>query len=182
MSKTGGNYLLDPGFILKKAKIQEGDNVADLGCGSAGHFVFPAANLVGDKGKIYAVDIMKSVLTNLKKRIEQEGYNNIQTIWSDLEIFKATDIESESLDSGLLINTLYQSRQRADLLREGIRMIKKQCYLLVVEWKNVATPVGPPSDAKIKKESLKQGAQKLGLTIDEEFDAGDYHYGILFIK
>lgn len=180
--KTGGNHLLNPGFILEKARIQEGNTVADLGCGSSGHFVFPTSKLVGGKGKVYAVDIMKSVLTNLKKRIEQEDYKNIQTVWSDLEAFKATQIESESLDVGLIINTLYQSQKRAAMLKESIRMVKKQGFLLVVEWKNVATPLGPPSETKVNKDSLKQGVQKLGLTLEEEFDAGDYHYGILFVK
>ncbi len=180
--KTGGAYLLNPDFILEKAQVKEGNSIAGLGCGSAGQFVFPAARIVGNKGKVYAVDIMKSVLTNLNKRIEQEGYTNIETVWSDLEIFKATKIESESLDVGLLINTLYQSEQRAALLRESIRLIKKGCYLLIVEWKNVATPIGPPAEAKVKKESLKQSIQKLGLSLEEEFEAGTYHYGALFIK
>jgi hypothetical protein len=51
-----------------------------------------------------------------------------------------------------------------------------------VEWKNTSTPIGPPPDAKVKKESLSQGAQKLGLTLEEEFEAGEYHYGMLFVK
>jgi ubiquinone/menaquinone biosynthesis C-methylase UbiE len=180
--KIGGGNLLNPDFILEKARLKERDVVADLGCGSAGQFIFPAAEIVGSKGKVYAIDIMKSVLTNLDKRIEQEEYNNIQTIWSDLEVFKATELEPESLDVGLMINTLYQSQKRAELLRESIRLIKRGGYLLVVEWKNTSTPIGPPPDAKVKKESLSQGAQKLGLTLEEEFEAGEYHYGMLFVK
>jgi hypothetical protein len=81
-----------------------------------------------------------------------------------------------------MINTLYQSQKRAELLRESIRLIKRGGYLLVVEWKNTSTPIGPPPDAKVKKESLSQGAQKLGLTLEEEFEAGEYHYGMLFVK
>ncbi len=179
---TGGNYLLDSGFILNKARIKEGDKIADLGCGAAGHFIFPAAKLVGDKGTVYAVDIMKTVLSTIDKRIKEDSFKNIKTVWSDIESFKATQIASNSLDVALIIDTLYQSGQRAKFLRESIRMLKTGAYLLVVEWKTVSTPMGPPPENRVEKESLKKGVQKMGLTVEEEFEAGDNHYGILFVK
>lgn len=181
-TNTGGNYLLDPEFILNKAKIKEGDKVADLGCGAAGHFIFPAAELVGEKGTVYAVDIMKTVLATIDKRIKEEAIENIQTIWSDIESFKATKIASNSLDVALIIDTLYQSEQRAKFLREAIRMVKPKACLLIVEWKNTSTPMGPPLENRVEKESLKKGTQKMGLAIEEEFEAGNNHYGILFTK
>lgn len=182
MTNTGGNYLLDPEFILNKARIKEGGKIADLGCGAAGHFIFPAAKLVGRKGVVYAVDIMKTVLATIDKRIKEEALENVKTVWSDVESFKATKIASNSLDTVLIINTLYQSGQRAKFLRESIRMVKSKSYLLVVEWKNTSTPMGPPLENRVEKESLKKGAQKMGLTIEEEFEAGNNHYGILFVK
>jgi len=99
-----------------------------------------------------------------------------------LEIFKATKIESGSLDVALLINTLYQSRKRVEILREAIRMLKKGAKLLVVEWKNVSSPFGPPPEERVKPDLLKIGAKKLGLEIEDEFEAGQYHFGILFVK
>jgi hypothetical protein len=42
--------------------------------------------------------------------------------------------------------------------------------------------MGPPLENRVEKESLKKGAQKMGLTIEEEFEAGNNHYGILFVK
>lgn len=179
---SGGNYLLDSNFILNKARIKEGDKIADLGCGAAGHFVFPASKLVGGKGTVYAVDIMKTVLTTIDKKIKEESLENIKTVWSDVESFGATDIASVTLDVILIIDTLYQSEQRAKFLKEAIRMLKTKAYLLVVEWKNTSTPMGPPKENRVEKESLKRGALKMGLTIEEEFEAGDNHYGILFIK
>lgn len=179
---TGGNALLDVNFILKKAKICENLKIADLGCGASCHFVFLASKIVGKRGAVYAVDILKTILESINKRIKQENIENIKTIWSDLEIFNATKIESGSLDVALLVNTLYQSHKRAEILREAIRMIKKGGLLLVVEWKNIATPFGPPPEEQVKLDSLKIVAQKLGLKIEDEFDAGQYHYGILFVK
>jgi hypothetical protein len=46
----------------------------------------------------------------------------------------------------------------------------------------VATPFGPPAEEKVKKDLLIQAAKKLGLSLEEEFEAGQYHYGLVFVK
>ncbi|MDD4332632.1 MAG: methyltransferase domain-containing protein [Patescibacteria group bacterium] len=179
---TGGNALLDPNYILEKAKLGEGMRVADLGCGTSGHFVFPAARIVGKKGKVFAVDILKTALENINRRVKVDNFENIETIWSNLEIFGAAKIESSSLDVAMLINTLYQSNKRGDILREAVRLLKKGGNLLVVEWRNISLPFGPPASERVDQELIKTMARKLGTEIKEEFNAGQYHYGMLFVK
>lgn len=180
---TGGNSLLDANAILSKAQVSERMKVADLGCGSSGHFVFPAAKLVGKRnGVIYAVDILKPALESVSRQAKQENFTNIQTVWSDLEIFGATKIEPSSLDIALLINTLHQSHKRVEILREAIRLAKKDGKIVVVDWKNTATPFGPPVEERVKIKSLEEAGKKLGLKLEEEFDAGQYHFGLIFVK
>ena len=179
-SKTG--ELLNPAAIFAHAHIKNGMRVADLCCGSSGHFVFPGVKLVGKKGIMYAVDILRTALETISKRARAENLANVKTIWSNLEIFGATKIEAGSLDVGLLINTLYQSHKRAEILRESIRLLKKNGKLVIVEWKNVAAPFGPPAEERVKKELVDNAAKKLGLRPDEEFEAGPYHYGLIYVK
>jgi len=179
---TGGNTLINANLIVNKAQIEEKMKVADLGCGASGHFVFPAAIAVGKKGKVYAVDILKTVLENIKKRAVQENLENIEEVWSDLEVFGSTKIESGSLDVAMLINTLYLSHKRVEMIREATRMTKKDGKLLIIEWENTASPLGPPVEERVRAESLKTAAPKLGLKLEEEFEAGQYHYGLLFTK
>lgn len=178
----GGNVLVDANLVFQKAGVSDRMKVADLGCGSSGHFVFPAARMVGKNGKVYAVDILKTVLESVKKRAKQENLDNIDFIWSNLEIFGATKIESGGLDVSLLVNTLYQSNKRAEIFRETIRLTKRGGKVIVVEWKNIASPLGPPVEERVKADLLKAAGQKLGLKLEEEFDAGPYHYGLVFIK
>lgn len=179
---TGGGILIDVNYILDKAQIAEGMSVADLGCGTLGHFVFPLAKIVGKHGRVYAVDILKMALDTIDRRIKVEGCKNIKTIWSDLELFNVTKIESSSLDVGLLLNTLYLSHKRVEIIRESMRMLKQQGKLMIVEWQNMNIPFGPPVDERVKKDSLVQGAGKLGLKFVDEFIAGEYHYGLIFEK
>jgi ubiquinone/menaquinone biosynthesis C-methylase UbiE len=179
---TGGNALLDVNFIMQKARIKERMKVADLGCGATGHFAFPAAKIVGPHGLIYVVDILKPALESIARRARQENITNIITVWSDLEIYRATKINPDSVDVALLINALFHSSKRAEMLRESIRIIKKGGYLLVVEWEDTSLPFGPPPEKRVKVEQLKNVINRLGMKTEEEFDAGEFHYGVLFMK
>jgi ubiquinone/menaquinone biosynthesis C-methylase UbiE len=182
LETIGGNTLLDVGLILYKAGVTDRKKVVHLGCGASGHFVFPSARMVGKQGLIYAVDILKPVLERVDRQARQEGYENVISVWSDLEIFGATKIESSSLDCGLLVNVLYESKKRADILREGIRMLKKGGKLVIVEWKSIATPLGPSLEMRVNRDLLEAAGKKLGLHLEEDFIAGPYHYGLVFIK
>ncbi len=182
MSSPNKTLLFDINLILNKIEVGEGQKVAELGCGNFGYFVFPVARLVGPRGHVYAVDILKNTLEDIKKRSLTDNLQQIETVWSNLEIFKGTKIESSSLDRALLINILHQSAKRAEILREAVRMLKTGSRLLVVEWKNVASPLGPQIDKRVNKESLKEAAPKLGIVLETEFEAGPYHYGLIFHK
>ena len=182
MTITGGNILLNPNKILQKLNIEEGMKVADLGCGSSGHFVFPMSKMIGKNGIAYAVDILKPTLAHIEEMAKSEYIKNIKIIWSDLEIFNATKIESNTLDVALLVNTLFQTTKRTEVVRESIRMLKKNGKLLVVDWKITAAPFGPPKEKKINKQALKKISIRLGLNLISEFSAGQYHFGLIFKK
>lgn len=182
LGPIGGSSLIDANLILSKARIEEKTKVADLGCGSSGHFVFPSSVRVGKKGLVYAVDILRTTLETINKRVHAENFANIKTVWSNLEIFGATKIEAGSLDVAMLINTLHQSHKRQEIIRESVRLLKKNGRLLVVEWKNVAAPFGPPPEEKVKRDLVDNWAKKFGLRPEEEFEAGQYHYGLIYVK
>ena len=182
MSDNKKTILFDIDGILRKIAIEEGQKVAELGCGNFGFFVWPLAKLVGRRGQVYAVDILRSTLEEVKLHALKENLPQVKTIWSNLEIFKATNVETSSLDTALLINVLHQSDKRSEILREAIRMLKRGGKLLIVEWGNSDSPFGPSLEKRVKLDSLKAAAPKIGLDIEEEFSAGPYHYGLILIK
>ncbi len=174
--------LFDINFILNKIALSEREKIAELGCGNFGYFVFPAARQIGPLGKLFAVDILKSTLEDIKKRALQDNIKQIETIWSNVEIFKGTSIDSSSLDKVFLINLLNQSDKKTDILREAIRLLKHNAKLLIIDWKSIDSPLGPPHNKRVNKQLLKDTAPKFNLILDEEFDAGPYHYGLIFHK
>lgn len=179
---SGGNELLDQAKIFDRLGIKIGSKVADLGCGSAGHFVIPAAQKVGNHRIVYAVDILKSVLQSVVTKGRLEGVNNIKTVWSNLEIVGATKIKEESLDFALLINILFQSKKHENIIKEAVRLLKPEGKLLVIDWDLGSTNFGPPQEMRLKPEVIKKMAAGLNLKLLDEFQAGTYHYGLIFSK
>lgn len=179
---SGGNELLDPMEILGRLGVTTGSIVADLGCGGAGHFTIPAAKLVGHKINVYAVDVQKSVLASVSSIGRLEGISNIKTVWADLETLGSTNIPKSSLDYGMIINMLFQSKKQKEVLQEAIRLVKSGGKIMVLDWKHGHPNFGPEDKDRVDSEKIKKIAKDLKLKLVSEFEAGTYHFGLIFTK
>ena len=79
---------IHPPEMIVRRFIREGDTVIDIGCGP-GFFSCPMARMVGETGRVIAVDLQEEMLGMLKKKAEEEGLS------SAIEIRKA---ESSTLN------------------------------------------------------------------------------------
>lgn len=182
INKALKTNLLNIDLILEKAKISEGFKIGDLGCGRGGHFTFLSADLVGKKGLVYAVDIMKNNLAIIAKEAKELNMPQIVPIWSDIETYGGTKIEKESLDVVFLVNILHESTKPLNIIKESLRLLKKSGKVVIVDWKKISSPIGPELSTRLNKETLISAVNKIGLSLEEEFEAGKYHFGLVFIK
>ncbi len=104
---------------LERIGICEGEVVLDYGCG-IGSYSIPAAELVGESGTVYALDIHPLAVERVKKRAEESGLSNVTTILTHTP----TGLEDESVDWILLYDVLHMVKSRAALLRELYRVLK----------------------------------------------------------
>src|SRR6516164_2949983 len=65
--------------IVEACKLKPGMVVADIGAGT-GLLTRLFAPAVGDKGKVYAVDIAQKFLDHVKKTCEEKGVKNVVTV------------------------------------------------------------------------------------------------------
>jgi demethylmenaquinone methyltransferase/2-methoxy-6-polyprenyl-1,4-benzoquinol methylase len=85
-------YLLGVRFqayrkeAVKSLELEPGDTVVDLGCGTGLNFSSLNA-AVGPKGKIVGVDITDKMLDQAKKKVEENGWENIELVHSDVAIY-----------------------------------------------------------------------------------------------
>jgi ubiquinone/menaquinone biosynthesis C-methylase UbiE len=67
------------GRRARKFGIREGMTVVDYGCGP-GRYTTRFARLVGETGKVYAVDIHELAIEAVERKVEQLGLNNVQPV------------------------------------------------------------------------------------------------------
>lgn len=87
---------------LMGANLRPGFHVLDYGC-SYGNYAIIAAEMVGAKGKVYALDSHPSAIDRVQKLATRKGLNNLQTILSD----GTTGLRSASIDVVLLHELSY---------------------------------------------------------------------------
>jgi 23S rRNA U2552 (ribose-2'-O)-methylase RlmE/FtsJ len=66
--------------VLKKAGIDSGLTVLDLGCGPGG-YILPLAELVGPSGNIYALDMHPLAVHGVKTMAARKGIEDINLIF-----------------------------------------------------------------------------------------------------
>ena len=71
-----------PHEVLTALNIKPGEIIADIGAGS-GYFTFRLSHFVGDKGKIYAVDVSPDMILHINRRIRELKATNVVSILAD---------------------------------------------------------------------------------------------------
>ncbi len=182
MTYHTGNQLIDPYLIFGKVHLQQAMHVADFGAGRTGHIVFPAAKLIGEKGVVYAVDILKDVLESIKKRAQIEGFVNIHEVWADIERSNAVRIPGGTLDTVFMINVLYHFKDYVPTLEEAARLLKEKGRVAVVDWVKPLGNIGPKNNTMVDFSKLIEEARGIGFALQDDFELGPYHRCIIFYQ
>jgi ubiquinone/menaquinone biosynthesis C-methylase UbiE len=178
-----GTALLDPEIIYKKIDLSEGMKVAEFGCGRTGHFTFTASRKVGEKGTVYAMDILKDVLESIKNRSRFEGYHNILTVWTDVEKVGAASVPEQSIDAGFFVNVFFQLKSKESAFSEADRLLKNEANLVIVDWRDkIDKTLGPEEKDLVDPQELIDLGKEHGFVLQENFPIGDYHFCLIFKK
>lgn len=170
-----------PDDIIDNLNIHPGMKAADFGCG-AGFYSLALAKRVGEKGKVYAMDIRKEMLQMVASKAKPEHLLNIETIWSDLETPQGSHLADKSVDFVIISNILFQVENKEIIVKEAARILKDEGLVALIEWEKENTPAGPPKEQRITKEEAKMLLGQNGFIEQKEFYAGEHHYGLLFKK
>ena len=119
--QMGEIFLIDVGIELDQTVI-------DFGCGK-GNYTIPAARVVGDGGRVYAVDKNKESLDELMQRSEKIGLKNIERIDAPEGI--KVPLQEESVDVVLLYDVIHLVDSRKELLAEMCRVSKPDALISV---------------------------------------------------
>lgn len=178
----GGAELVDADKILQELGIAERMKIADFGCGGRAYFTLHAAKLIGKEGLVYAIDILKGNLQSVEDLAKFYGLKNVKTIWADLEMIGSTKIVSSTIDLVIITNLFFQTKKHREIFKEAQRVLKSDGKIFVADWKKISSPLGPPVEMRISPEQIKKTVEGTCLKIEKEFEAGPYHFGLVFLK
>jgi ubiquinone/menaquinone biosynthesis C-methylase UbiE len=107
--------------------IREGMSVVDYGCGP-GRYTTRFAKLVGDKGKVYAVDVQELAIESIKREMRSQGLENIiPVIASGYE----TGIPDHTADMVFALDMFFGVKDPVALLEEIHRILRHDGVLIL---------------------------------------------------
>jgi len=173
--------FLDPKKIIDQLIIEKGSVAADFGCAS-GYFSLPFAEAIGEEGLLYALDVLPQALEKVESSAKENGLSNIKTKRVNLENDNGSGLGSDSCDWVIIKDMLFQNNNKDMIIKEALRVLKKDGKALIIEWNEAVSSVGPEKSLRIPRENLKEIVIKEGFNIEEEVDAGGFHYGFVARK
>ena len=167
----------NPEQILISIGLKPGLKFIDIGCGT-GFFTIPASKIVGNDGRVYALDINEEAIGVIKKQAEKEGLNNLT-----LRVGKAEEVTFCNYCADIVffgIN-LHDFANLEKVLFNAKRMLKPQGRLIDLDWKKESMEIGPPMNIRFDMQKAMDILRSASFEI-EAIKNLQYHYLIIAKK
>jgi ubiquinone/menaquinone biosynthesis C-methylase UbiE len=167
----------NPKKILYSIGLKPGLQFIDIGCG-IGFFTIPAAKIVGNEGRVYALDINEEAIGVIKKLAEKEGLNNLTSRVGKAEKVTFCNYCADIVFFGI---NLHDFANPEKVLINAKKMLKSQGRLIVLDWKKESMEIGPPMDIRFDKQKAMDLIRETNFEI-ETIKNLKYHYLIIAKK
>ena len=112
---------------LDQFGIKEGMSVVDFGCGP-GSYIEPASLLVGETGKVYAVDVHPLAIKSVKERARKKSLENVVPL---LSTGYPVAIENHSADLIHALDMFHHIKDSSGFFKELHRILKPDGILFI---------------------------------------------------
>ncbi len=187
MGYTGASWLErserekeeEPAKLIEALAVKDGMVVADVGAGS-GYHAFRLAPLVGDKGKVLAVDIQQEMLDLMTTRAKKEKVTNVETV---LGTDKDPKLPEGKVDLIYLVDVYHEFEHPYEMTEKLVAALKPGGRLVFVEFRM--------EDAKVPiklvhKMSERQVIKEMGefplMEHTKTYDKLPWQHAVIFTK
>ncbi len=173
--------LIDPGKLLGKIGVKEGDSFLDLGCGDGYISIEAATRFIGAAGKVHAFDVDPSAIDKVNVQIKELRAGNIEAMVADAT--KRLPLPDASIDICLIANVLhgFVVNKEADIIfKELLRVMKRGGKIAIVEFKKKKNLAGPPFEERLAPSDVDALLLKIGGRKLASFNAGVLHYARVY--
>jgi len=163
-------------LLLENLGLKEGMTVCDMGCGN-GYHTLRLARLVGEKGRVLAVDIQPEMLDLLKERAEAEKIANVQPILGTLTDPK---LPPGKLDLILCVDVYHEFSHPVHMLAAMRKSLKPGGKLVLVEFREEDPQVPILPLHKMSKKQILKELLANGYKLDAEFNELPWQHVMFF--
>ena len=163
--------------VMASIGLVPGLVVADVGAGT-GFFAIPFARVIGNRGKVYAVDFQDEMLKKLNDKLSlPEAPTNIVALKGEA---LNTTLAKESCDVVFMANIWHELDDHPGVLREAKRLLRPGGRLAILDWRaDLPSPPGPPASHRISQADVIDTLVKQGWLTLHSGHVGTYSYLIL---
>jgi len=143
-----------PDLLLHSLPLRPGEVAADIGAGT-GYLSWRMAGMVGNKGRVYCVDIQQEMLDLLAKKMAEHHTTNFQAV---LGTATDTRLPADSVDVALMVDVYHEFDHPYEMMQSLLRALKPGGRIVWVEYRaeDPEVPIKPlhkMSEAKVRKEA-----------------------------
>ena len=165
----------NPEAILLDIGLRPHCTFIDVGCGD-GFFTLPAARLVGEKGRVYAVDEDSDAIDRLNGKAALEELTNITSKAAEAEETVLCEACADIVFFGIV---LHDFKDPVKVLMNAKRMVKETGRIVDLDWKKEPMELGPPLEIRFSEDEAIGLIESVGLKISAVKDSGPFHYLIV---
>jgi len=164
------------GELLKQLEVKPGMTVCDLGCGN-GYHTLRLAKLVGEEGKVYAVDIQPKMLELLMERAKAEGVANITPVLGAVHDPK---LPVGSCDLILLVDVYHEFSHPQEMLKRMHAALKPTGRIALVEFRAEDPDVPIRPEHKMSKKQIMTEFPANGFKLVRGYDGLPWQHLMFF--
>lgn len=165
-NKKASNHKNKPNEVIKAIALKPGLNIADIGAGG-GYFSLRFAEIVGEKGKVYAVDTNPEFLEFTENKAKEKGLYNVIPI---LDTENRLNLPEKSLDFVFMRNVTHHIPDRVNYFRNLKDFLKVDGKIIIIEYKQGKFfSFRRIFGHRVAKEIIKREMEKAGYLLEKDF-------------
>jgi ubiquinone/menaquinone biosynthesis C-methylase UbiE len=165
-----------PDAVLHALGVVPGMTVADLGAGT-GYFSVPLAKIVGDKGRVLAIDVEPTLVDYMKERAKKAKLAQLVPVLAPAD---DPQLPVRGVDLVLIVDTWHHIDDRLHYLAKLAAGLKAGGRVAVVDFKKGDFPVGPPDAHKLTADAVTAEFLAAGWKPATHWDELPYQYVLVF--
>ena len=118
-----------PDRLIAATGIEEGSRIADIGC-HEGYMTVKFSAVVGNEGKVYAVDVNRYRLEKLEEYLEEASIENVEVIKGD---YDNPNLPLNTLDVAFILDTYHEMDDYEVVLQHIKASLKSGGRLVIIE-------------------------------------------------